>query len=274
MAQLILAATPIGNLGDISVRLRDALESASHILAEDTRHTRKLLNHLGISRPLRSFHAHSSERDFAAVTELLMGAGTVVYVSDAGMPGISDPGFELVQLAHQHDLEVDVLPGPSAGVTALLLSGLPPVPHMFVGFIPRTQSGRTQLLQNLTRWPMTAIAYESPHRLSTTLAHLARFAGETPIAVCRELTKLHQEVIRGSALEIAARTDPWRGEIVLVLGALEQQLNEPDIPSSYAQLREAGMRHSQALRQLASEHRLTKREIARIIQSTSTDDDG
>lgn len=219
---LILAATPIGNLGDASRRLIETLEQVEVIAAEDTRTTVQLLRALGVgNRPrLIALHEHN-ERDKAAELAELARDADLLLVSDAGMPTVSDPGFVLVQAAISAGVRVTALPGPSAVLTALALSGLPTDRFVFEGFLPR--KGRLTGLRALASEPRTLVFFESPHRIAEALADLASAFGESrQAAVCRELTKLHEEVARGTLAELAAHfADGARGEIVIVVAGAE-----------------------------------------------------
>jgi 16S rRNA (cytidine1402-2'-O)-methyltransferase len=219
--RLIVCPTPIGNLRDITLRVLDAFGAADVIACEDTRRTRILLERHGIAaRELSSFHEHNEHARAEELVARMQAGARVALVSDAGMPLVSDPGFGLVRRALAAGLAVEVLPGPSAAVTALVACGLPGERWRFVGFLPRK---RAELERSLGEAPETLVAFESPRRLATTLGVLAALDPERPAAVCRELTKLHEEVRRGPAAELAAhyREHPPRGEIVLVVGASE-----------------------------------------------------
>ena len=214
--RLIVCPTPIGNLEDITLRVLAALREADVVACEDTRHTRVLLERYGVSATLVSYHEHNERARAAELVERMLGGDVVALVSDAGMPLVSDPGFPLVQGAIAAGLAVEVLPGPSAALTALVASGLPSDAWRFVGFLPRKRGP----LLDVFRAPETVVAFESPRRVGASLAALASVDPERPVAVCRELTKLHEEVVRGTASGLAARyadEDP-RGEIVLVVG--------------------------------------------------------
>ena len=220
--RLTVCPTPLGNLRDITLRALDALRAADVIACEDTRRTRVLLERHGVPAPsargLVSFHEHNERaRAGELVARMESGAG-VVLVSDAGMPLISDPGFALIRAALAAGVEVEVLPGPSAAIAALVASGLPAERFRFVGFLPRKRGELEGVLRETCD---TLVAFESPGRLPQTLATLAAFDPERPAAVCRELTKLHEEVRRGCAAELAAHYAEHapRGEIVLVVGA-------------------------------------------------------
>jgi 16S rRNA (cytidine1402-2'-O)-methyltransferase len=225
VGRLLVCPTPIGNLDDVTLRVLAALAEADVVACEDTRHTKVLLRRHGLNAALVSFHEHNEELRAEALAERI-GAGEVVaLVSDAGTPLISDPGFALVRACLAAGLTVEVLPGPSAVVTALVASGLPAPSWRFVGFLPRK---RAELERLLARAEETLVAFESPRRLARTLGVLAARDPERPAAVCRELSKVHEEVRRGSAGELAAHYRgaeaagvPVRGEVVLVLGARE-----------------------------------------------------
>src|SRR4051794_5783818 len=217
---LAVCATPIGNLADVTLRVLDELRAADVVLAEDTRHTRGLLERHDIRATLLSYHEHN---EAARVAELLprLGAGErLALVSDAGMPAISDPGARLVRAALDAGIDVTVLPGPSAVETALVASGLAGGRYAFVGFLPRKASELDALWRETAAWGVPVVAFESPHRLTAALRSLASFDAEREVAVCRELTKRFEEVARGSARELAARlVEPPKGEVTLVVAA-------------------------------------------------------
>lgn len=216
--RLVVCPTPIGNLEDVTLRVLSALREASVVACEDTRRTRVLLDRYGVSAATVSYHEHN-ERERAAELVRRMSAGeTVALVSDAGMPLVSDPGFVLVQACIAAGLSVEVLPGPSAALTALVVSGLDAEQWRFAGFLPRKRGELEPLLRGAAE---TLVAFESPRRLPATLEVLSAVDPDRPVVVCRELTKLHEEVVRGSAAELAARYAgaEVKGEVVLVVGA-------------------------------------------------------
>jgi 16S rRNA (cytidine1402-2'-O)-methyltransferase len=216
---LAVCATPIGNLEDVTLRVLTALAQADLVLAEDTRHTRKLLDRHGLSPRLRSFHAHNEKARLPEVLAQLRRGEAIALVSDAGMPAISDPGASLLAAALAEGLPVSVLPGPSAVETALVASGFAGERFTFLGFLPRRPSELETLWAELEGWAWPAVAFESPRRLPATLASLATALPTRELAVCRELTKTFEEVVRGSAAELAARYEqPPKGELTLVLG--------------------------------------------------------
>jgi 16S rRNA (cytidine1402-2'-O)-methyltransferase len=224
--RLLVCATPIGNLQDVTLRVLDALANADVVACEDTRHTRRLLDRHGIARGgLVSCHEHNEQRRAAELVARMQAGSTVALVSDAGTPLVSDPGYELVRASIAAGLTVEVLPGPSAAVSALVASGLPVERWCFVGFLPRGGANkvRTELGRLLAGARETTIAFESPQRLVSTLGILAALDPEREVVVCRELTKLHEEVRRGRAAELAEHytEHPPRGEIVLAIGAAE-----------------------------------------------------
>jgi 16S rRNA (cytidine1402-2'-O)-methyltransferase len=217
--RLVVCPTPIGNLEDITLRVLAALREADVIAAEDTRHSRSLLDRYGVSAPLVSYHEHNEERRAAELVARMQAGEVVALVSDAGMPLVSDPGYVLVRACVAAGLAVEVLPGPSAALTALVASGLPSDAWRFVGFLPRKRGDLRRVLT--APGEGTLVAFESPRRVPATLAVLAEVDASREVAVCRELTKLHEEVVRGTAAELAARYEgePPRGEVVLVVAA-------------------------------------------------------
>jgi 16S rRNA (cytidine1402-2'-O)-methyltransferase len=216
---LAVCATPIGNLQDVTLRVLRELREADVVLCEDTRRTRILLERHGIAASLLSYHQHNEAKRVAELLPRLEAGERVALVTDAGLPGISDPGARLVGAALEAGVAVTVLPGASAVETALVASGLTAERYQFLGFLPRGEKALAGLWGELARWPWAAVAFESPQRLPAALASLARALPDRPVAVGRELTKLHEEVVRGSASEVAARfREPVRGEVTLVIG--------------------------------------------------------
>jgi 16S rRNA (cytidine1402-2'-O)-methyltransferase len=213
--RLVVCPTPIGNLEDVTLRVLRVLREADVVACEDTRHTRKLLDRHGIEARTLSFHEHNERRRARELADRVARGETVALVSDAGTPGVSDPGFVLVRECLARGLPVEVLPGPSAVVTALVASGLPAERWRFAGFLPRKEG---ELRTELEHGTETLVAFESPGRLGRSLAVLAGIDPEREVAVCRELTKMHEEVVRGTARELAQRfAAGTRGEIVLVI---------------------------------------------------------
>ncbi len=218
VGRLIACPTPIGNLEDVTLRVLSTLREADVVACEDTRHTKRLLDRHGIATRTVSLHEHNERARAAELVARIRDGAVVALVSDAGTPLISDPGFALVHECLAAGLPVEVLPGPSAVVTGLVASGLPAEHWRFVGFLPRARGELAALLEGATE---TLVAFESPKRLAATLELLAAGDPEREVAVCRELTKLHEEVRRGPAVELAEyyRQSPARGEVVLVVGA-------------------------------------------------------
>lgn len=260
---IILAATPIGNLGDASARLIDALRTVEVVAAEDTRTTVHLLRALGIdARPrLIAMHEHNETERAAEIVELARDRDVLV-LSDAGMPGISDPGYALVVAAAAAGVTVTALPGPSAVITALAVSGLPTDRFAFDGFVPR--KGRRAFFAGLATEPRTLVFFESPHRLAESLADLAgAFGPDRRVVVCRELTKLHEEVVRGTAADLAERfADGARGEIVLVVeGAPPVAADAGAAIARVLDLAAQGTRLKDAAALVAGETGLSKRDL-------------
>ncbi|HWR86749.1 MAG TPA: 16S rRNA (cytidine(1402)-2'-O)-methyltransferase [Rhodoglobus sp.] len=260
---IILAATPIGNLGDASPRLVEALGNAEVIASEDTRTTVHLLRALGVeNRPrLIALHEHNETERSGELVELA-GSTDVLVLSDAGMPAISDPGFPLVVAAAAAGVTVSVIPGPSAVLAALAVSGLPTDRFAFEGFLPR--KGRLPALRALASEPRTLVFFESPHRIGAALADVAEaFGSERRVAVCRELTKLHEEVVRGTAAELAERfAEGARGEIVLVVAGAPPAV--ADLPTAVARvnaLAAGGIRLKDAAAEVSAQTGLGKREL-------------
>ena len=229
---LYLVPTPIGNLEDMTFRAVRILKEVDLIAAEDTRNTRKLLNHFDIKTSLTSYHEHNKEASGRYLIEQLIEGKTIALVSDAGMPAISDPGFELVQDAIQEKIPVVSLPGANAALTALIASGISPQPFYFYGFLPRKKKEREKELEKLKRIPATIILYEAPHRLKETLEALYEKIGNRNITLCRELTKKFEEYIRGTLSEIIdwAKSYEIRGEFCLVIeGTLDDETSEEEL---------------------------------------------
>ena len=239
---LAVCATPIGNLEDVTLRVLDELREADLVLCEDTRHTRVLLQRHGITAQLQSYHEHNEAQRVAELVPRLLAGERIALVSDSGLPGISDPGARLVAAALDAGVRVSVLPGASAVETALVASGLVGDRYQFVGFLPRAAGQLDALWTQLAAWPFAVVAFESPQRLPRTLASLAHALPDRPAAVCRELTKLYEEVVRGTAAELAARfSEPPKGEVVLVLGAADLVRDDEAPLAAVAELVEAGL---------------------------------
>jgi 16S rRNA (cytidine1402-2'-O)-methyltransferase len=268
---LYVVATPIGNLEDISYRAVRVLKEADLIACEDTRHTAKLLHHYGIDKPTVSYHEHNeAARAEELVTKLIAGLN-VAQVSDAGMPGISDPGYRVIKLAIERGVPVVPIPGASAVVTALAASGLPTDSFQFLGFLPARSGERRTLLESVRNAQQTTVVYEAPHRIAETMKDIVELLGaERPVVLARELTKLHEEFIRGSAAQVLHRAQEHelKGEITLLVGkGAEQQVAPKDIAQRLEELmREQKLEESAALKVLAKQQGISKSEVYRELQ--------
>ena len=272
---LYLVATPIGNLADITHRAIDVLKTVSVIACEDTRHTRKLLQHYGLETKTVSYHEHNEQERARQLIELLREGKDVAVVSDAGTPSISDPGYRLVRAAIENEVRVVPVPGPSALISALIAAGLPTDEFFFGGFLPPRSNARRTRLTELRSVPGTLIFYEAPHRLAETLKDAFEMLGEREAVVARELTKLHEEIRRGGLSELAehySNEDP-RGEIVLLIDrtVLETTTDNTDrsqtISSLVDQLERDGLDHRAALKKAARELGLSRAEAYRRLQA-------
>ena len=272
-AALILIGTPIGNLGDLSPRAVEELAGASVICCEDTRRTGRLLQHAGIDRPkLLMVNDHNESNRRIQVVERLDLGERVAVVTDAGMPGISDPGERLVAAAVQAGHTVEVVPGPSAGVTALVASGLPTARYVFEGFLPRKATARAERLRSLAAEPRTLVIYEAPHRIARTLTDLAAaFEPTRRVAVARELTKLYEEVWRGSLAEAAAwaTETPPRGEIVVVVDGAPDPAppTDDDVVAELRRMLDDGATTRDAAAEVASRLGLAKKRVYNLALS-------
>jgi 16S rRNA (cytidine1402-2'-O)-methyltransferase len=270
---LYLVATPIGNLQDMSARAIATLLEVDLIACEDTRHTRKLLNHFEISRKLVSYHEHNEAERAEGLISLLTDGKSVAIVSDAGTPGINDPGFVIVRAAIEAGLSVVPIPGPVAFINALIASGLPTDTFFFGGFLPAKKGDRVRRLTELANIPGTLIFYEAPHRLAASLVDCAGVLGDRPAAVARELTKLHEEIVRGTLLSLSERfsTAKPRGEIVLVIDRNRDTVSGPignkTIVERIVELEGSGVDRKTALKTAAKEFGLSKPEAYRLVQA-------
>ena len=262
---LYLVPTPIGNLGDISIRCRQTLEEADFIAAEDTRVTLKLLNHLGIRKNLVSYYEHNKAQKGNVILDRILAGETCALVSDAGSPAISDPGEELVKQCADAGITVCAIPGPCAVITALSISGQATGRFCFEGFLSTAKKSRREHLESLVKEQRTMIFYEAPHKLTNTLESMAEvFGPDRPISLCRELTKLHEEVIRttlGGAIDLY-NAQPPKGEFVLVVAGAQPEekpaATPEDAAARVAELMEAGMSRKDAVKQTAQELNLPK----------------
>ena len=263
MGTLYVVGTPIGNLEDISLRALRILRQVDLIAAEDTRTTRKLLARYGIETPLTSYYEHNKLTKLDYLLKTLR-EKDVALVSEAGMPGLSDPGYELIRAAIERGIPVVPVPGPSALVTALVVSGLPTDSFVYLGFLPRRREERRRLLESVARERRTLVAFEAPHRLLATLADLKEVLGDRRIAIARELTKVHEEVWRGTTGEALARFEeaPPRGEFTLVIeGAKEARWDEERVRQALRRMLREGVGTREAVKTVAELAGWPKREV-------------
>ena len=264
---LYLVATPIGNLGDFSPRGVETLGRADFIAAEDTRVSMKLLNHFGIKKPLVSYHEHNRASAGQTILTRLLAGETCALVTDAGTPAISDPGEDLVRLCGENNIAVEAIPGCCAAICALAVSGLPTGRFTFEGFLPANKKERRTALLRLQGEERTMVFHEAPHKLRATLSDMAEILGDRPVALCRELTKLHEETLRttfSAAVALYAEREP-RGEYVLVVAGA-RPMEEPAVTleegvSRVQRLREDGIKMKEAVRSVAGQTALNKNEL-------------
>ena len=263
-----MCGTPIGNLEDMSPRAIRALEEADVVACEDTRRTRKLLSHFGIrARSLVVYNEAKERRKAGELLKAITSGRNVVLVSDAGMPGLSDPGYRLVKACADAGLTVEAVPGPSAVITAVAISGLAPGRFVFEGFLPRKQGDRTRRIAELATERRTIVLFESPHRIAGSLEDLLAGLGPRPAALARELTKMHEEVRRGTLEELLASVvaDPPRGEIALVIaGAIHahsSQIPSEELASRARGLMDSGIERKEALARVAKDAGVPKRTV-------------
>ena len=274
---LYLVATPIGNLQDITFRAVETLKSVDLIACEDTRHTRKLLNHYGIANKLVSYHEHNEQQRAEELAGVLLNEKSVAVVSDAGTPGICDPAFRLVQKASEIGARVVPIPGAAAFVSALVVSGLPTDAFLFGGFLPAKKNERRKRLDEVRKINATLVFYEAPHRLAKSLADCAEVLGNRSAVVARELTKLHEEISRGNLNELTAKFSARevKGEVVLIIDRLQETINQNPMTegqkseSLVSRVRELEKQfdHKTALKKAAKELGLPRSEAYRILLS-------
>jgi 16S rRNA (cytidine1402-2'-O)-methyltransferase len=264
----VLVGTPIGNLGDLSPRAAEALRTADVVAAEDTRRSRVLLDHIDAHPPLVSYHEHNEDTRTDELLDRVAAGDTVVVVTDAGTPGLADPGYRLVAAAGRRGLHVEAVPGPAAAVQALVLSGLPTDRFAFEGFLPRKASARARRLSELAADPRTLVFYVSPHRARDDLAAMRdAFGASRPGAVARELTKRYEEVWRGELGALAARAadEPVRGEITVVVGGAPadegRTWSSQELAAEVERLMAEGLRRSEAVAELAATLGVPKRTV-------------
>ena len=269
--RLVVCATPIGNLGDVTLRVLDALRAAHAIAAEDTRVTRKLLARYGIDTRLERCDEHTVERQIPVLLERILGGEVIALVSDAGTPGVSDPGARLVDACIDAGVEVEVLPGASAILAALVASGLPTHAFYFGGFLPRKAGDRARALEAIAALDATLVFYESPHRAAATLLALATALPGRRAVLARELTKLHEEVVRGPIADVAEQIgarDVLKGEVVLLVGPppapVREEVDADEVRSYVERFIGDGVSRSEAVKRVARELGLPKSEVYRI----------
>ena len=272
---LYVVATPIGNLEDITLRALRVLREADLIACEDTRHTRKLLDHYSIARPVLSYHEHNEQERARELVEKLEQGLIVAQVSDAGMPSIADPGYRVIKLAIEKGIAVCPVPGPSAVITALVGSGLPTDSFEFLGFLPARSGQRRTVIERLRSTATTVVLYEAPHRIRETLTEIVDVLGpKRPVVIARELTKIHEEYLRGTAAEVRERIGDreLKGEITLLIGRSEGAASSSapaqtsDVNQRLQQImREQGLDEKSALKALARELGQSRSEIYREL---------
>ena len=265
--KLYLVATPIGNLDDMSIRMVNTLKEVDRIAAEDTRNTGLLLKHFGIETKQISFHEHNAKEKIPVLLDMLQSGNDIAQVSYAGLPSISDPGHDLVQAALDAGISVVPIPGPSAGITALIASGLAPQPHIFYGFLPRKAGQQKEFFTSKKSYPETQIFYESPHRVRATLENMLAVYGDRQVVLVRELTKIHEEYQRGLISELLAYTSehPPKGECLLIVAGAEedapQEISQEQILAEIDLLVEAGNKKNQAIKEVAKKYGKNKSEL-------------
>jgi 16S rRNA (cytidine1402-2'-O)-methyltransferase len=267
---LYVVGTPIGNLEDITLRALRILAQVSLVVAEDTRAARKLFSRYDIKTSLTSYWEHNKLAKLGYILRAL-DHQDVALISKAGMPGISDPGYELIKAAVERGITVVAIPGPSALISALVVSGLPTDSFLYLGFLPRQRGKRTRLLASLAGEPRTIVAFEAPHRLVDALEDIRETLGERSLAVTRELTKLHEEVVRGTTSQVIDHFQgiPPRGEVTLVIAGAEETSWEPDqVKDALRRLRSEGFSGREAMKEVARLGRRPRSEVYRIWLST------
>ena len=269
--KLLLVGTPLGNLSDMAPRAVAALKSADLILCEDTRHTRKLLNHFGIDRPTDSYHEHNEDQKTATLIERIESGQTLALVSDAGMPVVSDPGYRIVRMARERGLTIEPIPGPFAGVLALAASGIAPLPFTFLGFTPHRQGERLDFYRRAAELAHTVVVYESPERVVASLENALEVLGDTDVTVAREMTKMHEELLSGTISEALAalrERDRVHGEITLVFAAAAREAAEvspEELRAEFERLREGGMRRNDAVKAVAEKFGMRKNDVYKLF---------
>jgi 16S rRNA (cytidine1402-2'-O)-methyltransferase len=271
---LFVVATPIGNLEDITLRALRVLREAHLIAAEDTRRTARLLTHHAIATPTMSFHAHNAHQRIPGLLAQLKGGQSVALVTDAGTPGVSDPGVELVDACRQADIPVEPVPGASAPLTAALASGFPMIPLTILGFPPHRSNDRKAWFEALAAVPHTVTFFEAPHKIARTLTDTQSYLGDRPIMAARELTKLHQQFVFGDATTVLSALGEPRGEFTIVVGPRKNTVSSEEVPVSdeqvlkeFGQIPESGqVTRRQAVAEVAQKLGKSPREIYSAIE--------
>ena len=262
---LYLVATPIGNLEEITYRAISILKEADYIAAEDTRNTVKLLNHYNISTKLTSHHEHNIHQSIPKLIDLLLQGNTIALVSDAGYPAISDPGYELVKAAIENNINVVPISGANACLNALVVSGITPQPFLFYGFLNHLDKKKKKELEELKNYKETIVYYESPHRITKTLSLMLEILGNRNIALCREITKKHEEIIRGTIEEVLTTVDTIKGEMVIVVEGSsmlqEETVYDQTVEEHVNEYIEKGMSPKDAIKEVAKIRKLNKNEV-------------
>ena len=269
--KLLIVGTPLGNLSDMSPRAIEALQSADVILCEDTRHTRKLLTHFRIEKPAERYDEHTEDERAARYIDRIEHGDVIAIVSDAGMPLVSDPGYRIVRIARERGITVEPVPGPFAGVLALVASGIAPLPFTFLGFTPHRSGERRDFYRNAAELEHTFIVYESPERLVESLEDALAVLGDTETTVAREMTKIHEEIVSGSVGEVIDRfreRPTIYGEITIVFAAPKThgvEASPDEIRAEFDRLRGEGMRRNDAVKLVAEKFGLRKNDVYRLL---------
>ena len=265
--KIYLVATPIGNLEDITLRAIKTLQEVDIIAAEDTRQTLKLLNHLKISKPLISYHRHNEEIKTEELIKKLKNGKNIALVSDAGTPAISDPGEEIVKEAKRNKIEIIPIPGPCAAITGLIASGIESKEFIFYGFLPLNKKMRKEKLEEIKKINKTSILYEAPHKIKNTLEDLSKITENRKIVLARELTKIHEEYIDGTAEKLLEKTQNPKGEYVIIIEANKkiknekEILNELSLEEHYKYYEEQGLEKKEIIKKIAKDKKINKNEI-------------
>ena len=264
--KLYLVATPIGNLDDMTFRAIQTLKEVDWIAAEDTRNTGLLLKHFDISTKQISFHEHNAKEKIPDLIEFLKAGQSIAQVSDAGLPSISDPGHDLVKAAIEEEIAVVTVPGASAGISALIASGLAPQPHIFYGFLPRKSGQQKQFFETKKDYPETQIFYESPHRVANTLENMLKVYGDRSVVLVRELTKIYEEYKRGNISELleSIADTPLKGECLLIVEGASQDVEEKDEEGLFLEIQsriQQGMKRNQVIKEVAKLYQRNKSQL-------------